>query len=496
MDRTIEGFDVVTNPADWDGPPQIQRLPNELLWKIQNDFLPLYDAVRLGICNHHLRQNTDVNVWTKARAAETGGAIKSYIAQTCDDERWEFLKELEPKLPSHELCHYCRIFHPRVDAPSLSLWRVFPDTASDSDCDSKEVQFQRWGIHWGFGFRDVYAVMSRHSFTADHGVPLAELCVSTDWTFSHAYRNLHNASRSPFKRFVSYTKLDAEAVINNGHLLVHRIQRLWVPIHIQGTDVLIRYGAGDSAGDFKICAHHGPQSGEMIWNFILPLREGLGCVLAAQSVFNSVDDGYFPLPRIIKRCEDCPTEYSISFHIHYDNSVEIILDVWQNLGTCQTPLAPGWLNCWGTLNPRFGVLPGEDTCRNIWFQSEVGYVGNETLFQTPAGQSATMHSSAKSVFKHWDQLLTDVDIQASLQQPRATPSLAVVPQLSRHHFRKLRSGFVDARYECNLRRPLPPFPFEFFGTNGRIPSNHLRYTRSSYYESSRLSTRDEAATAS
>lgn len=465
----------------------MMRLPAELVWHIQQ-FLPLYDAVNLGLSNRHLHDFTDPNTWRDVRCRRVEDETKgvSYSAGANDQDRWDFLKRLEPQLPSHELCHYCRIFHPRAPGLQSSPWRPVTNPFSSTvgrECDAKEVHFRRWGVGWGFGFRDLYAVMTRHRLTSDHGLPLSDLCVSTDWTYARAYRNLYNASRAPFQRFISYTKLDTEAVIHDDNLLVHRTQRIWVPIHLQGTDVLLRYGAGDIAGDFKICSHHGPQSGDMIYNFTIPFREGLRCILSARLDPDCAEEGEDSLPRIIKRCEDCPTEYCLSFHPH-SNSVEIVLDVWQNLGTCESPQSPGWSSCWGTLNPRFGLQSIGDGWRVAWMQSAVGYVGDEHLFSSPGGESAAAHPSSAGVLEDWERLLSDT---SATQATTRGISLGVVPQLSKPHYRNLRSSFVNARWDAfTYHRTLPSFPFEFRGFDGElVPATHLRYTRTIYRESQR-----------
>lgn len=448
------------------------------------DFLPLYDSIRLGLCSRLLKAHTDPRLWDQVRCTVDKAKGLKYVGKVQDDERWAFLREIEPQVPHLELCHYCRIFHPRT-TEYQSLCRIKPvDINPDLECDAKEAQFVRWGSHWGFGFRDVYAVMSRHMLSPQHGISLSHLFTSTDWTFGKAYRNLHNASRSPFKRFVSYTKLDTEAVIRDSHLLVHRIQRLWVPGHLQGTEVLVRYGAGDIAGDFKICMHHGPQSGEMINNFTIPLREGLKYVLAARTVHGSSEDG--PLPYIIKRCEDCPTEYAISFHIHNGNSVEIVLDVWQNLGKCQSPTSAGWFNCWGMLNPRFCEATDE-TARAAWYQSDAGFVADASLFDTKAGISAIDHPSFNSVLQDWTQLRCQAPARAR------NVYLDVIPPSSLYHIRKTRSSFVNARYETSLRRQFHPFRHEFRGNNGLfVPIDQLKYTRTQYYSKGNYTTVEPA----
>lgn len=459
----------------------IEDLPPEVIGIIQEQ-LPLYDAIKLGLASRRLRMSTDPRLWEQVRCTIHVDKIKGikFVAGADDDERWAFLKELEIQVPHLELCHYCRIFHPRSTSVAESVWRdISSDTSInwEADCNAKEVHFRRLGINWGFGFRDVYAVMMNRTISGQHGIPLDDLCISTDWFFAKAYKNLHNASRSPFRRFVSYAKLDTEAIIRKKSLLVHRIQRLWVPIHLQGTDVLIRYGPGDMAGDFKICMHHGPMSGEMINNLTIPLREGIKYVLAARLVPESIEDG--PLPHIVKRCEDCPTEYSITFHVHDSNSLEIVLDVWQNLGDCHSPTAPGWLNCWGMLNPRLSDTPDE-TARNSWYQAKVGYVADATVFPTPGWKSEAAHSSSAPVLREFAQLQEQAKYAFS-EHPHNV-NLDVVQPPTLRNLRSSRSNYLQARYDVRLRREFPPFEHEFrIGDKSMLPPDQIKYTRTVYY---------------
>jgi hypothetical protein len=451
----------------------IERIPNELYWMILKD-LPLYDKVRLAITSKTMYLTADPDIWESLLCHQVieDGKGRIFVPTTHDDDRWSFLREMEKSVADHELCHYCHVFHPCGTPQERSLWRTVADPFNGDECDIKDVTFQRWGISWGFGFRDVYAVMKRHFLGGHHGMPLQDLCISTDWKFADTYKNLYNAARSPFKSFVSYTKLDTEALIRDDQLIVHRIQRLWVPIHMKGIDVLIRYGAGDIAGDFKICAHHSPRSNDLIYNFLLPLRHGLKCVLAAGSVWG-IDEKDRDMPLIITRCEECPTEYSTNFRIHDHNSVEIILDVWQNLGACQSPHDPGWANCWATANPRYHGSPQEDTWRTTWTESDVAYIGDETVFSTGSRKSAVDHPSALAARQRWDNLYIPSDEPARLTAP-----IAVVPHMSKHQFFELKESVTQAQ-SSGCRRGASKFPFAFKGADGKaIPHKNMKYTRS------------------
>ncbi|KAK7917100.1 hypothetical protein PG985_010708 [Apiospora marii] len=447
----------------------IDNLPPEMVSAIC-EHLSLYQCVRLGLCTKWLyscMQND--RVWERVRCHthQAPGKGTVYRANTDDADRWDFLEELEVTLRDYELCYYCRIFHRRTLPKTQSLWRPVPGKkGTGTECDAKEVTFPRWGIEeWGFGFRDVHALMRSHRLGPGFGVPLSEFCISTDWTYAEAYKKLHNASRSVFKCFNSYTKIDTEAVIANECLLVHRTQRLWVPLHPSGTDVLVRYGLGGIAGDFKICSHHNPYTNEMITNFIGPVRSGYCYVLAASSALGTTQG---LLPRQIKRCEDCPTEYEFTYHIHEeDGSVEFVLDVWQNFGLCLAPNEPGWLNCWGRLNPRFHSA-GNDEHRTGWVNSGISYIADETLFPTISGASASSHASAQRVREHWEALKEE----SSTATPEGRVGPPVVPHLPRRELEELKESILKSRGQPNLR--VAPFPTCFLGIGGTVP---VAYTR-------------------
>lgn len=195
--------------------------------------------------------------------------------------------------------------------------------------------------------------------------------------------------------------------------------------------------------------------------------------MAAGSV-QGISESEKTFPLVVTRCEDCPTEYSISFCVHDDGkSVEIILDVWQNLGPCRSPLDPGWVDCWGSLNPRFHGANQEDTWRTNWFQSDVSYVGDEVVFPTGSGQSAAAHSSAVAVRECWEEVHSGYQHPTRLRGP-----ISVVPNMTKYQFDTLKKSVISAQYNGYNIRTKPPFPFVFRGPTGPIPYDCLKYTRS------------------
>ncbi|ORY67647.1 uncharacterized protein BCR38DRAFT_161853 [Pseudomassariella vexata] len=461
--------------------PIITHLPQELIDMI-SDHLPLYDIIRLGVTCRHFYNKKDVKFWYQVRCTKIVNELKGsrYIPVIEAEERWKFLKNLELDLPNLELCHFCEIFHPRGSPQQQSLERVPHRGSTGAECNAKEVQFRRWSIDWGFGFRDIYAITNRLVHGEAHGQPLSDLCFSTNWAFAECYRKLYNATKSPFKRFLSYIKLDAEALIVDQQVLVHRIQRLWIPNHVQGSEVLLRYGVGDLACDFKICAHHNPQSGEMIHNFVHPFRESLRVVMV--TAFNA-SDSYnagssqpqvfvrchkCPSERLIRRCEDCPTEYEVTFYVHNNKGIEVVLDVWQNLGRCRSPLEPGWANCWGRANPRFQA-PAEEQWRKDWIQSDVAYIVDKSIFPTGPGLSAASHHSAQAVHDHWEVLYRNPE-----PDPLPGPRIPIESALTSDRLQTLQRFIEYSRYEIKERKDLPRFPLHPSGGDGPA---HVAYTR-------------------
>lgn len=470
---------TTTDPART--PTTIYNLPPEI-FSIISSFLTPYETVKLSIASMQIYQKkADHHFLSGLRAGlfvnEDG--TRCYIAPADNDARWDFLKEIEPTLPDHQLCHYCRIFHSRGSVEQQSLTRQLPKWPPEKACNAKEVQFKSWD--WGFGWADVYAVMSRDRFQGNHGRPLADLDISMDWTFAEKYKNMWNHKRDSYREFTSYTKLDSEARIVNhlasNHLMVHRVQRLWTPIHSQGTAVLLRYGAGEIANDFKICSHHNhnPFTGEMNENFIVPFRHGLKVVLAAPAVLSTSEN---VLPRLIKRCEDCPTEYEVTFHVHSNRSVEIILDVWQNFGQCHDPRSAGWVNCWGRLNPHFcdsGQFRGQWLDSNVGYvSSDVAYVRDKSVFSSWAGKSEIGHHSAKAVLRHWDEMHC-TDNEYVTIRPNKRIRMPNKPAMTQSRFNSLKQSFTNARYQDGRSTGPVPFPDFTEGLDGPVLFAYTRY---------------------
>lgn len=247
-------------------------LPSELVLMV-TDLLPISDSICLALTCHHMHGEIDKEPWNILHATKQDDPEQGtlYYATGLESARWDVLTNLEGKLPGLELCHFCRILHPRVSDGSETLLRPVDTDSPGLECNAKDFAVGRWSV-WGLGFMDVHAVMSHHLLKGRCGLPLSHLRFSTDWAFADVYKKIYCARRAPFKEFLSYFKLDTDAIIDDNQLIVHRTQRLWVPVHEQGTDVLLRYGIGDIANDLRICSHFTVKSPDMIRRFVIPCK--------------------------------------------------------------------------------------------------------------------------------------------------------------------------------------------------------------------------------
>lgn len=144
----------------------------------------------------------------------------------------------------------------------------------------------------------------------------------------------------------------------------------------------------------------------------------------------------------------------------------------QNFGRCLAPKTPGWINCWGRLNPRFqspgGGNSAQDEHRSGWASSDISYVADETLFPTIAGASAASHASADRVRQHWKALREST---GALAEGRVGAPL--VPHMPRRQLEDLKESILKAR--CPLSLAAPPFVSCFISiTGGTVP---VAYTR-------------------
>ncbi|RYP49843.1 hypothetical protein DL768_004535 [Monosporascus sp. mg162] len=278
---------------------------------------------------------------------------------------------------------------------------------------------------------------------------------STEWTFACYYKRMYRARAAPFKEFLSYVKFDTEAIIENNQLIVHRSQRLWVPIHQQGSDVLLRYGIGNVANDLRICSHYSINDPEMVSRFISPFTGAFQLALGAEQAYGpgTMPQDVFHRP-LLTKCHSCPTQFQTTFHIHEhrNKSIEVVIDVWQNLGHGRSPVEPGWINCWGRLNPRYGGSGKDEQWEKEWRESDVKYTDERQRdsFRVSAGTSAATHPSSPAAINHWESLPEPGNDHVNSSEPGKTAAVAKIPAwgcLAPVHFnqllRRVESSMID-----------------------------------------------------
>src|SRR6266566_744549 len=91
----------------------LQKLPTELVLQIATYLAPC-EAVLVGLTCHRLYGVVSATkTWAGLRAAKRQGncAEPDIHAAPDEDERWLLLELILRDLPSHELCHFCRVLH-------------------------------------------------------------------------------------------------------------------------------------------------------------------------------------------------------------------------------------------------------------------------------------------------------------------------------------------------------------------------------------------------
>ena len=374
-----------------------------------SDLLSVKETIYLALTCNNLRHKVNRDRWKSIKATKTDDNVRGKQYRVLgraskERRRWSVLNTLESESLNFELCHYCRILHPSPQPDPKPTLRPNSTQQGCLECDAKDFFIGRWSV-WGLAFGDLAAVMSRHRNKQPFEPQLDSLRYSTEWTFADFYGMPYNYPTSGPNQFLSYVKLDTDAAIHNKHLLCHRTQRIWVPIHKQGTDVLFRYSVGSIANDLRICAHFNINSTNMVLRFIKPLADALNSVVAADNTSGTKPQDVSQQPLSCK-CTSCPTEFLVTLHIHDHGggkkSVEIVLDVWQNMGACETPNSPGWINCWGWLNPRHHKEKID------WKQGQSGvdYLTQDqkNIFQPQGGASEVSHPSSPQVIARWQRL--------------------------------------------------------------------------------------------
>lgn len=317
-------------------------------------YLPPADAASLGLtCRKLFSIISMTRVYAELQAKRIAGfdcTIPDYFAAPYESQRWQLLEMLETDLPGYSLCHYCRILHRTPCAwqahSGISWWKLGRVT-----------------------FADAYQVMLRYRKGKGYGHPLSSLTVSTDWVdhpYTWGYGRPCDVKNDVEPRKV---KLEVEAAVVRGSLLLHTTQRLRIITkkrHFDGSlgrQGPYSYGFQTCRHDYSFMPHRHVDAryslgvDESIVNHWFDMsRHRHPHWKTLCYIFNISRKRLFRYLRLSPPqacgeitqlcCAYCPTSTRLETYDHGWRGVEAVLDVWQNLGRCESPSDTEWSLCW------------------------------------------------------------------------------------------------------------------------------------------------------
>ncbi|AEO66806.1 uncharacterized protein THITE_2088283 [Thermothielavioides terrestris NRRL 8126] len=267
---------------------------------------------------------------------------------------------------------------------------------------------------------------------------LPSLSFSTEWRRhpDACFQRPAESSRYDLAFRGKHVKLDMEAAVVRGKLVVHTVQRLLIPLRDRKP---LRSGWWLGRGlivdpqyhGFQTCRHEHPYFPHRKTDLRLcPRRQVEGqlgnhwlAMSSRQGLLSRVCNKRVPnIRRITKgECSYCPTKWVLTTYDHAIGGVEAVVDVWQNLGDCRSPLDPGWSFCWQAPCMKGGngrhICSGWSSKADLgsfspaahqrlqeWKTANAIELDDETWCHLPVGESAIRHPSATSVMACWRKL--------------------------------------------------------------------------------------------
>ncbi|KAL7626688.1 hypothetical protein AAE478_003462 [Parahypoxylon ruwenzoriense] len=324
--------------------------------------------------------------------------------------RFMFLDLLSVDLPYHFVCNRCRKLHSHR---GLTLGGQCPRHNSIVVVRSHRYRIHKGTMTFGplwpqyaFSHNEAREVMLCDRYGPECGLPISHLSISTDWKLAR----LGTACNNPY--FIhGYVKLDTEAVVMYRSLFFHKIQRIWLlPDKLKS---FLNYNVDRAIEQvFKSCCHEtnikasfSPGLHILDWRRL----DGM-CVRDTISEFQCMaqrsarlpqpaglegwdTDNFDSRPQTLGGCRHCMTDYAFTIHNHGRAGVEIIFDVFQDLGSCDSKTCNKWAYCWGDV---YLDYPSSIHRRQTY------PVIHPRLFPTAPGKSAKGHPSAPTPEDIWE----------------------------------------------------------------------------------------------
>ncbi|KAF2672506.1 hypothetical protein BT63DRAFT_468469 [Microthyrium microscopicum] len=297
-------------------------------------------------------------------------------------QKWELLSRLNP-IPGMFLCQFDIKFHPTGSQKSI---RHQERSKSLGCIRKKHLEYGHWlgSDNFELLLMDAYQLLDRHLYGPDFGISSSQIGLTSIWREMINEKGYMNPKSwtivNPLK--VHFHKMEFEHLAKHKELQVHIIKHLWYPAG-RRMDVLadlehrkhVDWIETDAAFGCLLGCHHCavmPQRDKFWDAFYQHVRAKTPWLRKAKTVW--VD------------CDACPARHAYTVRNHGELGLEIIIDLYMNMGSCK-------------------IDEMKDTC---WFESYLysrlhkepivfSGVPNAHDFSIPAGLSQIHHSSGVPV---------------------------------------------------------------------------------------------------
>jgi len=318
------------------------KIPRELVLQIAKS-LPTESSYCLALTTRSLFYDSEIRI------------LGGLDTKRTEHHRRKLLPLLAKDWPDKTFCDYCAKLHPCRDTP-----KVCKDWQRWSSCPRKTsgmwLHLDPWDYH--IQFEDVYKVMESHRSGRDD---LHSITLHTDWQ-AMDYKDMdaldckidrltepHEGVRNLGKRANinkgCLKKLDVVPLILDDSLIMTTTQRMFY--HAEQRDDLLNYGIGRHV--FRPCSHWNWSPGEPggdYWQQRMPSVERLVTdVLRGELTPRSSENDLclYAQSLVPWMCYCCSTEYTLRVWNHGDIGIELSLETWTKLGSCETTEEIWWL---------------------------------------------------------------------------------------------------------------------------------------------------------
>ncbi|KAI1448390.1 hypothetical protein F5Y02DRAFT_376018 [Annulohypoxylon stygium] len=401
---TLKELTIRPKPSGLAGPCRILDLPPELVLHILS-FLEPPQIILFSL--------TCKSAYSLLNGSAFGKYCLSYVKkelrdcsrqpfgkESALDMRYDFLRLLADDRLNRFVCLHCAKLHPNLTGESRNAHHnsaIIRDRLS-----ARPRGVMSFGPIW-----PNYAITFDEACAAAKKGSPEKLAISTDWKLARLWSSCYNPDM-----IHGYIKLDTEAVVVDGSLFFHKVQRLLLrPEKVMPFCRTSKSYLMEEV--FKSCNHSGqfryafqPSLSAFAWDRLdkLSVHRTIQEFIRMAHWKRMVDDppklDGWDLDRInlephmYAGCCQCVTDNTITIHSHGRAGVEIIADTYQNFGDLADPQNHNWESCW------FNQL--NRVYRSILIRRLDYPLVDLAIFPTPPGRSAIKHPSAPSVDDMWE----------------------------------------------------------------------------------------------